>query len=376
MTPGYSVRRYLAAGLVSAALTACGDSNGPDDDPQEFNVAAVSAAFAAVDPTFFGTPAIKSFDDVTNDIIDVLMANAELHAVARLPVPSAGVPAAQRRAIAPVLEKLSLIRRDAGASPARSAAVAGILPEQLLGVTFAWDPATDRYVQTNQPGAPANGVGFILYATANNRPVEPLVKIGYAAIMVFETTATTGSMRVIVVNKAGETELDYTRKSVATETTFEIDMEGFAKQGAQRVNFRIGYGLGLAGPVFNSTLTQLVEMPGRHFKLQMELIEQGGEGELTTDLTLNLETDGGDVTMEGELPGAKRTFDVKFFDDHVAQVALVSGLPADVTGVNGRVISDAERDLIRDLVEAVQSGFSFYLILEDPTGVTHVPAAD
>ena len=67
--------------------------------------------------------------------------------------------------------------------PFFSRTAAADIPPEYLGVTFVW---TSRPTATSpgRPGAPDNGVRFVLYAVnpITGRPVEPLVRDGYADI--------------------------------------------------------------------------------------------------------------------------------------------------------------------------------------------------
>jgi hypothetical protein len=63
-------------------------------------------------------------------------------------------------------------------------AVPATIPDFLEGVTFEWNDLEGGYVPGERPGAPANGLRFILYAVnpITGVPVEPFTEIGYLEV--------------------------------------------------------------------------------------------------------------------------------------------------------------------------------------------------
>jgi hypothetical protein len=132
------------------------------------------------------------------------------------------------------LELRSRVRKEIG--------TAALIPLDALGKTFVWDVEVDHYVMSDLPGAPANGVRFVLYAVdpITHDVVEPLVETGYADLT-RTSTATTVTARVEVYSAgiAPVKVLDYsvTVQGPAVAPTFLVD--GFARNGTDSLAFEL-----------------------------------------------------------------------------------------------------------------------------------------
>lgn len=130
-------------------------------------------------------------------------------------------------------------------APTMSAAAAGfLLPDELLGQTFVWDPQAGYVVDEQATGAPANGVRFVYYAVDpfSGQIVEPLNALGY---MDFRDASTQSLLRLEIeaVRSAGNVKLaDYFVEAsitgdVETSGTATLAAQGFVSDGMEQVDF-------------------------------------------------------------------------------------------------------------------------------------------
>ncbi|HUF14099.1 MAG TPA: hypothetical protein VMN78_13425 [Longimicrobiales bacterium] len=122
-----------------------------------------------------------------------------------------------------------------------------LLPEEVMGVTFAWDVDSDGYVATTEAGAPSNGVRFIYYAVSpfSGQPVEPLNALGYLQF-VDASTSTAARLEVDAVRSFGNVQLaDYFVQGSLTgnlqTSIVTIESEGFVSDGSEQVAFDITF---------------------------------------------------------------------------------------------------------------------------------------
>ena len=66
-----------------------------------------------------------------------------------------------------------------------SLAATAIIPDTLKGSVFTWNTSSSKYARSATTGGPANGVRFVLYATAPGAtaPSLPLAPVGYADLL-------------------------------------------------------------------------------------------------------------------------------------------------------------------------------------------------
>jgi len=221
----------VAAGLAAAACGGDGPA-APGDarldaarataDVRSFEQAFSANAwesFAALSPRFGVAPAVGA-------------AVAGLRDVAA--VPSDASPAARRRAATSAATRVL-----AALSP--GAPIRAVLPPEVLGTTFVYDPARQRYVpDPSRTGAPANGARFILYAI-NPVTRQPIVEqeIGFADLMDESASRTSGIALHLRVVSGGVTYLDYLLAADGTPTTGALAAGGFLTDGTTRLDFRI-----------------------------------------------------------------------------------------------------------------------------------------
>lgn len=116
-----------------------------------------------------------------------------------------------------------------------------LISESGRGTTFVFDTLSGGYVpRFNRPGAPDNGVRFILYAV-NPLTGEPVVsaEIGHADL--FDLGSATGpevAVQFIVVSD-GDIFLDYSVTAVGDQTGGAVSIDGLAGRSPDRLAFDI-----------------------------------------------------------------------------------------------------------------------------------------
>lgn len=144
-----------------------------------------------------------------------------------------------------------------GAAAARSIAndltVQAIFPSNFLGVTFVYDPAQGTYVQSDQAGAPSNGVRVIYYAMdpMTHTPAEPLNALGYVDLTDESSPA---SVRLgITIVKNGDpavTLADYYIDAATTQTQTDVGLQlssvGYVSNGTDQLDFDLSETLTLS----------------------------------------------------------------------------------------------------------------------------------
>jgi hypothetical protein len=116
-----------------------------------------------------------------------------------------------------------------------------ILAPAALGKTFVWDTTSQRYVASSDPGAPVNGVRFVLYDPAANgptiEPARPFAALGYVDLTDRSVPGTT-VLAVSLVGTQGLTPVTYAGYTVSGEpgaTVSRGSIAGYVTDGATRL---------------------------------------------------------------------------------------------------------------------------------------------
>jgi hypothetical protein len=124
-----------------------------------------------------------------------------------------------------------------------------VIPAEVRGTTWVFDPAQHKYVvDASRTGAPENGVRYILYAV-NPLSHEPVVdaEIGYADLTdEGDDTPNTASLRLRAVSD-DVVFVDYAATITRTDTGGEIQASGAFFYDAKHLSFDIQVQVG-AGP--------------------------------------------------------------------------------------------------------------------------------
>ncbi|MGH7612968.1 MAG: hypothetical protein ACREMW_02860 [Gemmatimonadales bacterium] len=368
------------AGLTLAALAACSEHTGPARlaDP-----AATAAKVNAVD-SVFSVPAIDAFTSI-GDLIDPASGLAPAANLVRATQPDAPRP------WAPGYAGAAQRYRAFGTLSLAPSNTLGLIPDELKGKTFEWDIATDHYVVTDRPGAPADGVRFILYAInpITRRPAEPLVEVGYVDLIDL-STENSRSLR-IVVNGVGGTPnyVDYTVTGTLTPGQFTASANGFISNGesgdaSKKLIFELEATLTLTSFTFTASLTldhpavtitetttATKSLTGVTLTIDFTLVEPAQKVQLLGSVTVTDDDRESDGHRE-EGPGRHGDDGILTADLQVLVndqlFATIKGTAPDIQilGADGQPLSAEELHALRELFRFPARVFSFFQDLLHP----------
>jgi len=377
-----SLSRQLRAlaGLTLAALGACSDNTGPARlaDP-----AATAAKVNAVD-SVFSVPTIDAFTSI-GDLIDPASGLGPAANMVRATQPEAPRPWASGYAGA------AQRFREFGTLSLSPSNTLGLIPDELKGKTFEWDIATQHYVVTDRPGAPADGVRFILYAInpITRRPAEPLVEVGYVDLIDL-STETSRSLRIVVAGVGGTpVYVDYTVAGTVTPGQFTASANGFISNGesgdaSKKLTFELAATLTETNFTFNASLTldhpavTITETTtatrsatGVTLTIDFTLIEPNQKVQLKGSVTVMNDDRATDGTRDGG-PGRHDDDGIVTADLEVRVndqlFATIKGTAPDIQilGADGQPLSEEELHALRELFRFPARVFSFFQDLLHP----------
>jgi hypothetical protein len=368
------------AGLAIAFATACSESAGPAKlvDP-----AATAAKVNAVD-SVFSVPTIDAFTSI-GDLIDPAGGLAGAAAMVRATQPEAPRPYASGYAGA-----AQRYREFAGLNLSPNNTL-GLIPDELKGKTFEWDVATHHYVVTDRPGAPADGVRFILYAInpITRRPAEPLVEVGYVDLHDLSVD-TTRSLRIVVAGVDGTpVYVDYTVAGTVTPGQFTASANGFISNGESgdasklltfdlaatltETSFTFNASLSLDRPTvtITETTTATKSATGVVLTIDFTLVDPDQKVRLVGSVTVTNDDRQADGHRDGG-PGRHDDDGIVTADLQVLVndqlFATIKGTSPDIQilGADGQPLSEDERHALRELFRLPARVFSFFQDLLHP----------
>ncbi len=374
--------RALAAAVFVFA-TACSETSGP---ARLVDPVSTAAKVNAVD-SVFSVPAIEAFTSI-GDLMDPGSGLAPAASLLQATQPEAPRPWAPGYAGA-----AQRFRAFGGASLSASSSSSsqGLIPDTLKGKTFEWDVAAGHYVVTDRPGAPADGVRFILYAInpITRRPAEPLVEVGYVDLHDLSTD-TTRSLRIVVAG-VGDTPVyvDYTVAGTVSPGQFVATANGFISNGetgeaSKTLTFDLSATLTETSFTFNASLT--LDHPAVTITETTTATKDGPTVTLTIDFTLTEPTQKvqliGTVTVtDDERAGDGHRDGGPGRDDHEGIVtadlqvlvndqlfATIKGTAPEIAilGADGQPLGEEERHALRALFRLPARVFSFFQDLLHP----------
>jgi|GEM_PF-2883744 len=245
-----------------------------------------------------------------------------------------------------------------------AAPVAGapLIPDSLLGKTFTFSCASQRYAVSGDSGAPAIGVRIVLYQRAPDGSIAcPATTVGQLDLFDASTTGTT-AVRGLATGPGGGTPLvAYTISHAATDSQGVASATGFVSDGQQRVDFQVTGepGSGLHNPI---ATVQLDDSAADLHAVLHHTAEMGVDTYYEdVDLTVH------DAALRAELKGSAGWFNAfRSWDEIVAindvPFAKVGGsmVPAGegprITPAGGRLFfTRNERQVLLDFVGAPDS---------------------
>ncbi len=236
-------RAALGAALIVLAAGACGDGSGPVAELQD--PGALQSEADAVDDAF-QTPQFRSLEALDGLVDFTALPSPGLGAVAALvgvTRPSrSDAHATPQQAMAARAQSIRRLLSSSSASASPSL-TPPVIPGGSLGVTYEWDEVAAQYADFGTPGAPANGVRFVLYAVDpfTGEPASPLNSVGYVDI-IDQGNASTSSLRVVVVGDDAVTYADYDVTATAGTSSFTASSDGYITDGTRRLDFNVSLG--------------------------------------------------------------------------------------------------------------------------------------
>jgi hypothetical protein len=230
-----------------------------------------------------------------------------------------------------------------------------VIPPPLLGTTFVYDPALGDYVPDHdRPGAPANGVRFILYAV-NPITEEPIVgtEVGWADLLDESASVESGiALRLRVVSD-GVTYLDYGITAEGGLTSATLGVSGFLTDGTTRLDFDIDVAYRLQGGRELLDVDFVFDVPGRGFHVEGSARGvEGGSGEV--DMTIRFGPDR--IALAAELSETTVDATVRVNGDLFATITGDREHP-DIRGAGGRELTQRELEVLGRILWLVEQQF-------------------
>jgi hypothetical protein len=355
---------WLAA--VSMALTGCGDSS-PD---VPFNPAGTSADLEAVNAAF-GSSAFVSFSSLSylfDGAYGTPLISSSVAAIDLKARNAGGVRAGAIRSAKRLAGILSAGRNKTWSASSTGIPTSTAIPAEVAGKTYEYSGGI--YVPTDRPGAPSNGVRFLLYAVdpVTFQPVEPLVETGYVDIIDL-SGGNTQSVRLSVVS-GGITYVEYT--VAANNTTGAISVIGFVSDGSHQANLNISATVTANG----LTLVYGLVVPQRDVSIGLRLTASDLDVESgTIDIVISMSGPNGTVSMTGQFTDTGATMTVRVGGATFATITATGTADPVITGADGQPITDEDAAALRGIFELTSQAFSAFDQLLTPVSFFLEPAA-
>src|SRR5256886_10122792 len=159
--------------------------------------------------------------------------------------------------------------------PSSGAVAASIFPPGVVwGTTYTWNATTFQYEANDPavvPGAPSNGVRFVLYALDLAGQPIATQPIGRADFM-DESSGNTQTLHVLVVGTTTDppvTYLDYAVSVTLGANTANVAVVGFITDGIERLDFNAAIGETSGSATFDIRFD--VNAADAHVRLRMTL---------------------------------------------------------------------------------------------------------
>lgn len=233
-----------------------------------------------------------------------------------------------------------------------SFALAEVIPPELRGTVYVYNPDTGQYEEDPAQTGPANGVRFILYAVdpITLEPVLPLSPIGHVDLL-DTSTATTDRLRVLVVIGT-ETYVDYTLTASGTASSGIVDIVGYVTDGTYRVNFDMRIEFDLDSNDFSIDI--VLDAVTRGVRLHLSLAEtyDADTGEFVQAVAVyEIRTPRGTVRFSVTITGTTISGDIR----HNGRVVVtISGTESSVTFTradDGEPLTAEELAALEDLFD-------------------------
>ncbi len=263
------------------------------------------------------------------------------------------------------------------ASPARSETRAGtirairgvidggiradrLISDSSIGMTFVYDPDQNKYVADPlRPGAPANGIRLILYATSSIGEPDVARETGHADLIDNGAGVNGIDLRFEVVNE-GRTFLDYSVRAEGDNGSGSIDIGGFVQGDDDRLDFD----LGAEGGANGFELDVHLENASSRFRVDASIDGEIDAGEI------GLEVHYGDQSVVIEIDGSDDSPEAEFYLNG-GLFATASGDPDDpaILGADGEPLTPEEFLVLFQIYELAEDLFTLFGDLTAPVGL-------
>lgn len=330
---GFCKSGRLAMLSVTLLVAACGESGGPS----EFNPSGMAADLALFD----GVESDETFSALTAAFDDMASATGGSGTV----VATAGLFLREPRSTQSTEQVPTVMRSLVREQRLHGPTFSRVIPPEVAGTTFEYDPAAGHWVAGDRTGAPANGVRFILYAVDGTGAVlEPLEEIGYADLSDLSSGSRNAGRIVVVAN--GTTHVDYAASFEGDATDAQLELDGFINFGTDRMVF--DFGASYAGSDETTSTFSLdsdVSFPEHdvHVSVAMTGSSNGDDGSI--ELTETIESPNGRIDLAGAwATGASPSVEIEVNGEPYAHLAGYS--EGQLVGVDGRELTAQEKQVL------------------------------
>lgn len=252
----------------------------------------------------------------------------------------------------------------------RSASVkqASAIPPAALGATFEYDPESGEYFMGEEDGAPANGVRFILYEIDDDfgEPAVPLVEVGHVDLT---RTSNSNSVqgRVEVYNNAANAVkvLDYTARMSGTVSEPRFEIEGFARNGSDRMDFTLVTRFVVQTDEMEIDWRAEVDSHDLVTRLEQEFIDDA-DPRIVIDAMVS--TPSGRIDLDGTINDETGgTIAVKVNGETFATMEFASGQSEPVIeNADGEPLTADEEDTLHQVFEYFGNAMFLFIVLLAP----------
>lgn len=258
-----------------------------------------------------------------------------------------------------------LLMDPAGArSYATSAATAPFFPSNYLGVTFVWSHGQQRYVESADAGAPADGIRLIYYAVnpATGRPAQPITPLGHIDLRDLSGAASQ-RLGVAVVETAGEADItraDYVVDASYTATDQEMSVRqaagGYLSDGVHRLDFDLVNEATMTETDFLLEQTYEIALADSDARVAYEgsIAGEWAAEEGTLEIAASVEGNGTTVRFELGATGDAIEGGVYHGSMLVATISGTGDQPVFTNAVTGEPLTPEQLEALAEIFHAVE----------------------
>jgi len=358
----FAKRPVVTVALVSLALIGCGGGSDPD---APFNPAGTSADLQAMNSTF-ASPAFASFSTF-GVAFDAALGGSPIisSSIAALDVRGKNVDQVRASAARSARRLTAMLRRGADASFSAGGMASTALPAEVAGKTFVYDLNTAAYVMSDETGAPANGVRFVLYAVdpVSYAPVEPLVATGYVDLIDL-SGGTTQAARVMVVS-GGVTYVDYTVTATSGTSSGRVTVNGMVTDGTTQANIVLQSTINFTAGL---TLTYSIDVPQRDVSIDLSVgVSDVSQPDSPINVSLTMRGPNGTIAMSGQFTDTSGTLNIRV-SGHAFATITTNGSVTTITRVDGTPLSDDEMTALEGVFFIQSAAFVSFDQMLAPVG--------